>query len=101
MTLTVSFSMRDSGRLRELVLMLAGELDSEGARALGQRLRSLPEADVVVIDLRRLSFIDSGGLRLLVEAKKTRGDRLRIAGAAPPIAHVFETSGMAELLDES
>jgi anti-anti-sigma factor len=99
MPLTISFSVRDSGRLRELVLTLAGELDSDSARGLESRLRNLPESDVVVIDLRALTFIDSSGLRVLVAAKRRDGDALRLIGAGPPIADVFETAGSGELLE--
>jgi anti-sigma B factor antagonist len=98
--LTIAFSMRDSGPVRQLVLRLDGELDSDSARTLEQRLRNLPEADVVVLELRGLGFIDSSGLRLLVDAKRRAGDRLRLVGAQPPVSHVFESAGDAELLDD-
>jgi anti-anti-sigma factor len=97
--LSIAFSMRDSGRTRELSLRLAGELDNETARTLEQRLQSLPEADVVVIDLRGLEFLDSSGLRVLIDAKRRAADAVRLVGARPPVSHVFETSGAAELLE--
>jgi anti-anti-sigma factor len=99
MALTIAFSMRDSGPLRELILRVNGELDSESARTLSQRLENLPEADVVVLDLRGLEFIDSTGLRVLVEAKQRYGERLRLVGVQPPVKHVFESSGTTELLE--
>lgn len=99
--MTISFSVRDSGSLRELVLTLHGELDSSSSRTLEQRLANLPDADMVLVDLRNLSFLDSSGLRVLVDAKTLGGDRVRLIGAQPPIAHVFENSGTAELLDEA
>src|SRR5947208_13828189 len=72
MALTIAFSMRDSGPARQLVLRLVGELDSDSSRTLEQRLQNLPEADVVVVDLRGLEFIDSSGLPVLVDAKQPR-----------------------------
>ena len=99
MALTIAFSMRDSGPARQLVLRLAGELDSDSARTLEQRLQNLPEADVVVIDLRGLEFIDSSGLRVLVEAKRRGPDRLHLVGAQPPVTHVFQGAGSEELLE--
>jgi anti-anti-sigma factor len=99
MALTIAFSMRDSGPQRELILRLVGELDSDAARTVTQRLQNLPEADVVVLDLRGVEFIDSSGLRCLIEAKQREGARLRLVGAQPPIKHVFEISGTTELLE--
>ncbi|MFL5893518.1 MAG: STAS domain-containing protein [Thermoleophilaceae bacterium] len=100
MALTISFAMRDAARRRELVLRLDGELDGDSALTLDRRLHSLPEADVVIVDLRGLSFIDSTGLRVLVQAKHSQGESLRLVGAPPPVAHVFETSGAGELLEQ-
>jgi anti-anti-sigma factor len=99
MALTIAFSVRDTGRVRELVLRLGGELDSDSAHTLEQRLRNLPEADVVVIDLRDLEFVDSSGLRVLIDAKRAAGDAMRLIGATPPVTHVFERLGADELLE--
>ena len=99
MGLTITFSMRDSGPLRELVLTLHGGLDTDTARTLRQRLSNLPESDVVCIDMTNLNFIDSGGLRVLVTGKQQFGDGLRLIGAQPPVEHVFEHAGEAELLE--
>ena len=99
MVFKAAFSVRDTGRVRELVLRLSGELDSNSAHELEQRLRNLPEADVVVIELRGLEFIDSSGLRVLVEAKRRGGEAVRLIGARPPVTHVFAESGADELLE--
>jgi anti-anti-sigma factor len=101
MSLTIAFSVRDTGRVRELVLRLAGELDTDSAHTLEQRLRNLPEADVVVIDMRGLEFIDSSGLRVLVDAKRRGDDGVRLIGATPPVSHVFERSGASGLLEKN
>jgi anti-anti-sigma factor len=49
---------------------LAGELDSASVPILTEALRSVDSAEVenLVIDLERLSFIDSTGLQALVSA---------------------------------
>jgi len=99
MGLTITFSMRDAGAVRELALTLHGGLDTNTARTLQQRLANLPESDVVRVDLTNLDFIDSGGLRVLILAKREFGDALRLVGAQPPVQHVFERAGKAELLE--
>lgn len=56
----------EDGRLR---LGLVGELDIASAGQLEERLRTLAvQGDPVVLDLGRLQFIDSLGLRELVRA---------------------------------
>lgn len=56
----------EGGRVR---LALVGELDIASASALEARLRALAQrGDPVVLDLGRLQFIDSSGLRELVRA---------------------------------
>ena len=56
----------EDGRVR---LGLVGELDIASASALEQRLRALAaQGAPVVLDLGRLQFIDSSGLRELVRA---------------------------------
>lgn len=50
-------------------LELVGELDIAGATGLEDRLEALAEGgEPVVLDLHRLQFIDSSGLRVLVSA---------------------------------
>jgi anti-anti-sigma factor len=50
-------------------LELVGELDMAGATRLEERLQALAGGgDPVVLDLHRLQFIDSSGLRVLVGA---------------------------------
>jgi anti-anti-sigma factor len=50
-------------------LGLVGELDIASASALNERLRALAQrGDPVVLDLGRLQFIDSSGLRELIRA---------------------------------
>jgi anti-anti-sigma factor len=99
MGLTITFSMRDSGSLRELVLTLHGGLDTNTSRTLHQRLSNLPESDRVCIDMTNLGFIDSGGLRVLVDGKRQFGEGLRLIGAQPPVEHVFEHAGEGALLE--
>ena len=63
------------GRVR---LELIGELDIAGATRLEARLQSLADRNHgVVLDLHRLQFIDSSGLRVLVSAvaEARRDDR--------------------------
>ncbi len=84
-------------------IALAGELDLSGARQLEMRLdeaeRESPER--LVIDLRELSFIDSTGLRLLLQADaraRERGCELVLRPGEPTVQRVFEVTGALDVL---
>ena len=99
MALSLTVEIRDrTGSPREFWLRLSGELDSSNANRVDERLRQFTTGEQLVVDLRGLEFIDSAGLTVLVEAKRSRTN-LRLVGARPPVSHVFERAGVAELLN--
>jgi anti-anti-sigma factor len=87
-------SRDDQGRCR---LTLRGELDLGTAEQLEQ---ALAEANgEVLLDLRGLSFMDSTGVRVLLEAAENRAGRLRIVPPAGGDARVtMEETGIGPLL---
>jgi anti-anti-sigma factor len=78
-----------------------GELDFATAFDVEMRLeRAIRSADEVVVDLTNLEFIDSTGIRTLLEAHQAArrdGVTLRLLPGPAPVQRVFEISG---LLDE-
>ncbi|MDP8968212.1 MAG: STAS domain-containing protein [Actinomycetota bacterium] len=82
------------------VLALSGELDLSGAPVVEEELRSVA-ADAIIIDLRGLTFIDSTGLRLLVETSRRTeacGQHLLLLPPVDRVFRVFEISGLDRLL---
>jgi anti-anti-sigma factor len=88
-----------------VALILAGELDIASAPALEARFAEAVAtgSSRVVIDLRRLEFVDSTGLRLLL-VQGTRdgaadGELLVELVPGPPVVQrVFELAGVADRL---
>jgi anti-sigma B factor antagonist len=80
------------------VVRLAGELDLGSAPTLADALRSLEQpCDRVILDLSRLTFIDSSGLRLaLTEHRRAEADGFDfvLAGATEPILRVLRVTGL-------
>jgi anti-sigma B factor antagonist len=76
---------------------LRGEIDAHTAPLLAAAMVDLPKGDVAV-DVSGVSFMDSSGLRVLIEAatraRKGGGD-LVIAHSTPGIARLVEISGLA------
>jgi anti-anti-sigma factor len=81
------------------VLVVEGELDLSTVDTLRDTLRSQEaRAATVVLDLRRLAFIDSSGLSLVVaEQQRAREDGFRFVvavGGAPAVQRLFELTGL-------
>ena len=57
--------------------------------------------DHIVLDLRRLSFLDSNGLRLLVQldaAARADAHRLELIPGPPEVQRIFELSSTTAML---
>ena len=81
-------------------LLLDGEIDTYTAPGLAARLAAEPDVDVV--DLAGVSFIDSSGLRVLVQIHQTRtaaGDTLTLRSPSASVQRLLEISGLATHLD--
>lgn len=89
-----------------VLLRAGGDLDAYTAPGLRAELHQATddddEAELVVVDLQRVTFIDSAGLGTLVGAHRRmreRGGRLRIVRPPPLVARAFELTGLDEVLD--
>jgi anti-anti-sigma factor len=85
------------------VVALAGEIDMASSGELERQLGALEGAEgfQVVVDLARLTFIDSSGIRALVVAAKaieSRGGTVLLAAPSPNIERVFMTVHLSEVI---
>lgn len=81
----------------------AGELDHMSTPRLERTIRGLRDAgfDHVILDLRRLHFLDSAGLRLVLDldaSARADSHTLALVAGPPAIQRVFEISGTLERL---
>ena len=79
-----------------LTLVLAGEIDSYTAPELADLLAKHQGIDAV--DLRDVTFIDSSGLRVIVEAHQRRAEEERVLVLRSPshaVQRLLEISGVA------
>jgi anti-sigma B factor antagonist len=87
-----------------VLLHAKGDLDAYTAPGLRSQLHDATEGDaqLVVVDLADVTFIDSAGLGALVGAHRRMreaGGRLRIVRPPPLVARAFELTGLDEVLD--
>jgi anti-anti-sigma regulatory factor len=52
----------------------------------------------VTLDLGGVSSLDASGLLLVARARNAFGSRFRVTGAAPPVAAMLHTNGLASVL---
>jgi anti-anti-sigma factor len=82
-----------------LLVAVAGELDLATAHELQAQVDQLAtEAKELVLDLRGVAFIDSTGLRALLESKAVcewHGCGFSISHGQPAVERLFEVSGLA------
>lgn len=95
------FSTQQHGNVTVLTLE-STNVDTSNVAEMERALQVLiSEAQSqVVIDLSQLTFVSSAGLRsLLIAAKQARkhGGDLRLAGATPKVAYIFELVGMKSI----
>ena len=91
----------------DLVIELSGEIDCANAPLLHERL-SLEIEDVpsnrLIIDMRAVTFIDSGGIRLLIQAKRSieaAGGTIDVRGLRPQARRTLEVSGVLAMLTDA
>jgi anti-sigma B factor antagonist len=87
-----------------VVLALHGELDLEHVYSFGQELHRAEETEppCIVLDLRRLEFVDSLGIRELLSARRrAKRDRRRLVlvRGGPPIQRLLALVGLQDAFE--
>jgi anti-sigma B factor antagonist len=85
------------------ILALHGQLDIASEKALDQELKRVEATDAgqIILDLSRLDYMDSSGLRVILTAhgRASEGsDRLRLRRGPHAVQQVFEITRTARLL---
>ena len=84
------------------VLSLTGEIDLANAADVDAELRRIEatDAEVILVDLSGVSFIDSTGLKVLIGAAARTRDtgRLLLEHPSPAVMRLLHIAGVAGLL---
>jgi anti-sigma B factor antagonist len=88
---------------RAVTLALSGELDLMSSPALDEALERAFGAnpELLVVDLRKLEFMDSTGLHRLVSAQQRAlqsGQRFGVVRGGEQVQRLFDLTGITELL---
>ncbi len=85
-----------------MTLEMAGRMDTKVAMELDSFLRvSLERVEALIFDCRRLEYICSAGLRMLLYAHKTMAKQgsMKIVGCNEDIMEIFRLTGFSDLLN--
>ena len=84
-----------------LVVALEGRLDTTTAPELEQELKnSLDGVTDLTLDLAKLDYISSAGLRVLLSAHKTmmKQGQMKVTNASEIVKEVFDVTGFCDIL---
>jgi anti-sigma B factor antagonist len=99
----LNFGLETETEGNSVLVTIRGDLDIQVAEHVADELSRVESnnPDVLVLDLRRLSFMDSSGMAIVAaaRARAAAADR-RFAIVAPPagVMRAFQVSGLAELV---
>src|SRR5260370_116163 len=95
---TLEFTPSSEGEVQ--IVELTGRLDNLTAQEFDRKMAAVPGTRIV-LDLAKLEYISSAGLRSVLGALKragAQGGRLALAAPIPSVVEVFEISGFITLV---
>jgi anti-sigma B factor antagonist len=102
-SLVLNFGLETETQGSSVLVTIRGDLDIQVTEHVADELSRVESANptVLVLDLRRLSFMDSSGMAVVAAAHARATDAgRRFAVVAPPagVMHAFKISGLADLI---
>lgn len=82
-------------------LVLVGDLDAHTAVQLSDALTPLPNESVIEVDLAGVEFMDSSGLRVILEARRDaaeHGREIVLTNPSRAVRRLFEITGLDDFL---
>jgi len=86
---------------KSLTLKIAGRLDTMSAPEMEKAVKeNIDGVEKLVIDMEKLEYISSAGLRVLLSAKKKMDEQgsMKIKNVSEAIMEVFEITGFNEIM---
>lgn len=86
---------------KELVIALEGRLDTVSSPELEKEIdASLDDVTSLVLDLEKLEYISSSGLRVLLKAQKimSKKGEMKVINVNEMIMEIFEVTGFSDIL---
>ena len=101
MTENITMTIEKQRQGAELTVMLEGRLDTASAPDLDAVVKNeLLGVDTFILDLKKLQYTSSAGLRVILIAQKTmnKQGKLILKNVSEAVMEVFEMTGLSDLL---
>ena len=85
----------------EIIIEIEGRLDTTTAPTLDKTINdNIDETKNLVLDLKKLKYISSAGLRVLLSAQKKmqKSGSMKVKNVCEEIMEIFEMTGFADIL---
>ena len=85
----------------EIIIEVEGRLDTNTAPTLEKSINeNTEEKNNLVLDLKKLEYISSAGLRVLLSAQKkmNKNGSMKVKNVSEDVMAVFEMTGFADIL---
>ncbi len=94
------FQMTAKQEDNQLTLALAGRIDSTNAAAAEAEINGAAAgfAGALVLDIEKLDYISSAGLRVILRLKKSNADT-KIINASSEVYEIFDMTGFTEMME--
>lgn len=79
-------------------ITLEGRVDSSNAAELEAQLRNAYDG-AITIDAKKLEYISSAGLRVLMKLRKARREGINVINVSPDVYEIFEMTGFTDILN--
>ena len=83
-----------------VIINLEGRIDSENCDQVEDEILTKvynSKAKTIVLNMKKLNYISSAGLRVILRLKKTYGD-VSVINVTPDVYQVFEMTGYTDIL---
>lgn len=86
---------------KNCTIMIEGSIDTLTARDLEQAVNdAAPKCEKMILDMEKVDYISSGGLRVVVGANRTVGKgNLTLRNLAPNVLEIFRLTGFTKVLN--
>lgn len=82
----------------KMTMAIEGRLDTTTAPKLETEINALTGVTELVLDIEKLEYISSAGLRVLLGAHKKLAGGLTIAHVSADVMEIFEVTGFSDIL---
>ena len=86
---------------KSLILKITGRLDTTSAPEMEKAVKeNISGVEKLIIDMEKLEYISSAGLRVLLSAQKTMNGQgsMKVINVSDTIMEIFEITGFNEIM---